>query len=271
MDKWFLFNLMPSVTSHAFYSGKASFMLPEDRYPEWVILAAEEGSFWYHFEKQEGTAAFGDLVICPPNTVLRRKALETLSYHFILFSWRAIDTQTVKVDELRIPTGKITINDTKRLAMNFQYIRKAFESNDPYSRRKISQLLFDIWYLYCTEANPPHPFLTKAKVEDPLIEELATLMRENAFQTVVIKKLAGDAGLSPVQFTRRFQAAFGTTPINYINTIRLQKAQSLLLETNLNLQQIAESCGYDNGFYFSRIFKRKLGVSPSQFRKMNQI
>jgi len=59
--------------------------------------------------------------------------------------------------------------------------------------------------------------------------------------------------------------------MNYINTIRIQKAQNLLLETSLNLQKIAEMCGYENDFYFSRIFKKKVGLSPSQFRKMNQI
>jgi len=56
-----------------------------------------------------------------------------------------------------------------------------------------------------------------------------------------------------------------------LTSLRLRKAQSLLLETNKTLEDIAEKCGYKNGFYFSRRFSKKLNISPSEYRKNNKL
>jgi transcriptional regulator GlxA family with amidase domain len=86
-----------------------------------------------------------------------------------------------------------------------------------------------------------------------------------------MKQLSSGLGISPVQFTRRFQAAYGQTPIDFLTSLRLQKAQALLLETELTLEQVADQCGYENGFYLSRMFSKKLNISPSAYRKSHRI
>ncbi|MET3208746.1 UNVERIFIED_CONTAM: transcriptional regulator GlxA family with amidase domain [Paenibacillus sp. PvR008] len=68
-----------------------------------------------------------------------------------------------------------------------------------------------------------------------------------------------------------FKTAVGLTPIRYVTTLRLEKAQTLLLETEYTLDDISGKCGYLNGFYFSRVFSTRKHISPSQYRKLNRI
>ncbi|MCZ8523462.1 helix-turn-helix domain-containing protein [Paenibacillus mucilaginosus] len=51
----------------------------------------------------------------------------------------------------------------------------------------------------------------------------------------------------------------------------MQRARTLLLETSLTLDEIADRCGYENGFYLSRIFSRKMRVPPSVYRKIHRV
>ena len=71
-------------------------------------------------------------------------------------------------------------------------------------------------------------------------------------------------------FIRNFKEYTGTTPTQYLLSLRISNAQSLLESTSCNVTEIAEIVGYNNPLYFSRLFKKQNGVSPSLFRKQVQ-
>jgi AraC-like DNA-binding protein len=62
----------------------------------------------------------------------------------------------------------------------------------------------------------------------------------------------------------------GVTPMQFINKKRVEKAQTLLLESQMELADVSHKVGFDDVFYFSRVFRKIAGVPPSQYRK-NQI
>ncbi|WP_315373425.1 helix-turn-helix transcriptional regulator, partial [Paenibacillus xylanexedens] len=88
---------------------------------------------------------------------------------------------------------------------------------------------------------------------------------------ISLQELAQRLALSPVQLTRRFREAFQETPSGYLKRVRLKKAQNLLADSSLTLNQIAERCGYENGFYLSRVFSKTLGISPSEYRRRHRV
>lgn len=92
-------------------------------------------------------------------------------------------------------------------------------------------------------------------------------LNKKAYNPIKIKDLSNSLGLSSVQFTRRFHKCIGTTPIEYITSLRLKRAQVFLLRTNNTLDCITSKCGYDNGFYFSMVFMKNLRITPSNYRK----
>lgn len=66
--------------------------------------------------------------------------------------------------------------------------------------------------------------------------------------------------------SRLFKKEVGLTILEYINTVRIRKAKSLLIDTNLSIKEIAEQTGFKNQFYFSKMFKKIQGQAPSVYR-----
>ena len=96
----------------------------------------------------------------------------------------------------------------------------------------------------------------------PIIDQL----NANPARHRSVPELAREAGLSPVQFTRRFRRLTGTSPNLYLVRRRIERASQLIQQSPLKISEIAESLGYSDVFFFSRQFKRILGFPPSHLR-----
>ena len=82
-----------------------------------------------------------------------------------------------------------------------------------------------------------------------------------------IEEYAASRGMSVSWFIRNFKLYTNTTPMQYIVSLRIANAQMLLETTNYNVTEIGNIVGYDNPLYFSRIFRKQKGISPSEYRK----
>jgi AraC-like DNA-binding protein len=262
-----LWQLRPRVSNYHFYRERRHFIRDESAFPSWVILAADEGHFRYRVQDEVGDAHFGDLIVCRPHLSFWRHAESTLSYHVISFQWLDERSQPVQVGpEMKI--GKITVADVSRLSSNFASLRSSQGRVDAWSVERRGHVLRDILQLYFMQQMEP---AVGATPTDAIIDKAARQLRENAHSQTDMKLLADSLGLSPVQFTRRFRKAMGTTPSGYLASLRLHKARTLLLETDLTIQAVAERCGYGSGLYLSRVFAQHMKTSPGQFRKTHRV
>ena len=91
-------------------------------------------------------------------------------------------------------------------------------------------------------------------------------IHEHIQDPIQTQRLASLFDLSNSRFHELFSACTGTSPGHYQLQIRLQQAQVQLTGTNKPIKDIAESCGFEDNHYFSRIFKKMFGLSPSQYR-----
>lgn len=90
---------------------------------------------------------------------------------------------------------------------------------------------------------------------------------ENKYtENISIDALAEICHYSPRHFTRVFRDTYHTTPLNYILSLRINHACSLLKESRLPITTIAVQCGFNDINYFSRIFKKRMGLTPKEFR-----
>ncbi|MFT5887167.1 MAG: AraC-like DNA-binding protein [Arcticibacterium sp.] len=86
-------------------------------------------------------------------------------------------------------------------------------------------------------------------------------------QELSVVKLAGLVSLNEDYFSRIFLRIIGVRPVVYINQVRIEKAQHLLLFTDQSLEQVAENVGYGNRTYFSKMFKSITGKTIGQYRR----
>lgn len=102
---------------------------------------------------------------------------------------------------------------------------------------------------------------------DPRILSSISYIGENLGNAITIKDLASICHLSTDHFIRLFKKEMHNTPINYINNKRIEKAQTLLITSNLPVSQIAYSLSFENASYFNRVFKQITGKSPFEFKQ----
>lgn len=95
---------------------------------------------------------------------------------------------------------------------------------------------------------------------------LNALMQRRLDATLNLDELAREAHLSKYHFVRRFRELTGHTPIQHFIYLKMQHACRLLDGTEEPVKRVAAQVGYDDPYYFSRLFKRVIGVSPQQYR-----
>lgn len=266
-----LYDHIPRLTYYRHFVGREQFFQYESVQQEWLIFAVEDGSFYFEIENHRSTASFGDLVFCPPGVVFRRVVISPVSLFVLRMIWRDDDGNELDPAELgAIPVGKVSLRNTDRLVAGYAAMKRRNEPDEQWITVSRSHYLHHIWMLYCEESEEM-PSEQSPQPVTPFIQKAAKLIHSQAFERFSLNAIAASLGVSRMQLCSKFQAEIGTTPIKYLTSLRLEKAKKLLIETNLTLDQISECCGYQNGFYLSRVFKNNCHVTPNQYRKEHRL
>ena len=112
--------------------------------------------------------------------------------------------------------------------------------------------------------NENHPFSTALKVE-----KIIEYMHHHIRDKITLAQLSDLVQWSPTYLSRAFKEITGYTIIEFFNKIKMDKAKELLLEGNNKIKEVAGALGYADEFYFSRVFKKTEGLSPSEFHSKN--
>lgn len=143
-----------------------------------------------------------------------------------------------------------------------QQICSAFRSTHALHRWRAqidaTELLFEmVTAVHANSVYHPQP-------EDGLVRA-RNYIAKHPEQTLTLEQLSQLAGLSAKHFSDVFKKTYGQSAHDYITEIRLTQAKQLMLRSGYKLKDIAHEVGYRDEFYFSRVFKKETGVSPSQY------
>jgi len=98
-------------------------------------------------------------------------------------------------------------------------------------------------------------------------DEAIHFMRENIVKRLTLKEIADYVGFSPSHFSFLFQSKTGYSPLNYFIHLKIQEACHHLDFSDMRINQVSMLVGFEDPFYFSRIFTKTMGSSPSDYRK----
>lgn len=199
-----------------------------------------------------------DLLVMCPNTIIHYKALEPWS-----INWLGLYGDTVKeyMDLLGVspqnPILHISLyNELKAVMDN---INTASEDDSFETKLSVMGLIYEFFSILIKNStvNQKTDFIIAAK----------KIFDYNFCTDISIEQIAVRLSVDPAYFSRKFTQQVGLSPKQYILNKRIERAKELLRVTNAGIFEIANSIGYDDQFYFCRIFKKISGMSPSQYRK----
>lgn len=154
----------------------------------------------------------------------------------------------------------IPIQNSETFMQDFEQIKTLllFEKN----RAKVMSVFYNVLHKLSQNKSP------NSNVLLPAIKYL----EKNCFsQDISNEVLAQKCNLSEVYFRKLFSKIYGVTPKQYILDIRINKAKQLLTEGIIKVSSISEECGFTNQYHFSRIFKLKTGLTPTDYMRQNKI
>ena len=224
--------------------------------PDNFLMLVEDGSFSFESESGRYIVSAGECAHLKQNTFYVRKIIQPAKIH--VFRYQA--PETLVDDEY------LTFRDTKRIKSTINFLNHIDNllSLDDFERK--THLFFDIINQYILE----NEYSTESKDEDLLIKSAVLKIQSRLFDNLPFTEFSKEAGLSYVQFLRRFKAYTGLTPAKYINALKMKKARELLTDGRLQIKEISEKLGFENEYYFSNFFKKNMNVSPSAYRKTIQ-
>ena len=100
------------------------------------------------------------------------------------------------------------------------------------------------------------------------IDRVMTYLNQNFEKEITLAETARLSGMTEVGFSRFFKVRSGKTFVDTVNEIRLGHASRMLIDTTHSIYEIADRCGFNNLSNFNRIFKRKKGCTPKEFRRV---
>jgi len=114
------------------------------------------------------------------------------------------------------------------------------------------------------------PFAALARstqTDDAVIADCQSWIAENYETASPVSAMIHRCGLSERSFNRRFTKATGASPMEYVHTLRLEESKQMLEAGEEPIDAIANAVGYEDGAFFGRLFRRRVGMTPMQYRR----
>ena len=123
------------------------------------------------------------------------------------------------------------------------------------------------WFLDKTSEICSNMESAREKEAVSIIEKAKSYIRDNYKKDISLDEVSREVDISPYYFSKLFKQETGGNFIEYLTEIRLRNARELLKDSGLSIKEICAESGYSDPNYFSRIFKKYEGVTPSEFRE----
>ncbi|MDX1424881.1 MAG: helix-turn-helix domain-containing protein [Kiloniellales bacterium] len=119
-----------------------------------------------------------------------------------------------------------------------------------------------------SEGQMPYAVVThRVQHSDAVIADCQSWIAEHFCCDNPVARMTERSGLNPRTFARRFRAATGYLPMEYVQALRIEEAKKLLEANFANVEEIGQMVGYEDPTFFRRLFKRRVGLTPAAYRK----
>jgi len=178
------------------------------------------------------------------------------SHHFKMFFKRNINLKSCPNSRI---DDRINLFNEILTALQLGFSKERIE----FANLTLQSLLASFFYIDTYRASKGH------QSSNP-VEQAVFFMQKNLHQSIKIKDIAEQVQLSESHLSKLFRNKTGSAPMDYFINLKMQEAIRLLSNQSMLIKEIAFSLGYNDPFYFSRIFTKHIGVNPTSFLKTSK-
>lgn len=222
------------------------FKIPQAVHSATSVMVTFQGEFDYFSDGEEKRVGPYEPVVYKKGHYYKRSVVTPIRYVLISFS-ASLEKYPVflEYDE----------HDKERIKNTVDHLKEAVQNN--LGIEVVEHLVNDLLLMSKINEQP----------QNNVLPEVINFIKEHFEESIPLDRLAEISGYSKQFLIRKFKRSYNKTPLEYITHLRLNKAKSLLIDTTQPISEIAEKCGFENQYYFSNVFKRKVGLSPLKYRQ----
>lgn len=242
--------------------------MAREQHDDYLLIYCLEGSgrLEYGAQKKRRIIRPGDLIVLPQHTPHHywTDQKNPWSIYWVHFDGSLADAFLCQLEtDLESPVLSLGIHS--RLVADFEALLDARQARHHlasylHSANQLRQLLTHIALL--------KPIARQQQEESLDLEKVHSLMQTRLHEQLDVETLANAVSLSKYHFIKKYKTLTGTTPINHFIQLKIERACHLLDVTNNGIKEVAWAVGYEDAYYFSRIFRKMMGISPSRYRAM---
>nr|WP_246480638.1 AraC family ligand binding domain-containing protein [Motiliproteus sediminis] len=254
--------LYPLGTGH--YLQARGHHMDRDSHDDYLLIYCVDGSGWLRVGAQTFEVEAGHLLILPKGLAHAYAASDTQPWtiYWVHFDGRLAEQFCLNL-AVRYERPLMQVGRNAKLTADFDsllQVRRSGYQLRPllHTANQLRQILSYAALLRTAPSNQPGFDL----------DLIHSHMQANLHRQLDLDNLAALANLSKYHFAKRYKALTGTSPINHFINLKIEHSCQLL---DLGVQTISEigyAVGYDDAYYFSRIFKKVMGISPTAYRKL---
>lgn len=231
------------------------------------FLYCLEGDGYVTIDAENINFTPGSLVIVNSNNVHATFSNSGLMKYYCLKINRAFFKENgIDIDNLQFEET-LADNQVKKLIKEIFEIYFEQSGNPKYIlmlKLKVLEFLYYLWE-NCTVSTDDKKHISDKSHR--VILEAVKYINENYFKKLSLELLSDHFGYSKYHFARMFKKYTGKTVTEHINILRCEKAAVMLASTNSTIAGISCECGFDGQSYFTEIFRKNYGITPSEYRK----
>ncbi len=272
-------NVTEIVTVH-YYEFADNFVFSGEKHDFWEMVYVDCGSVEIRRDEESVILRQGEIVFHKPNEFHSIKSHRSSPNVFVLsfvcrsYAMRFFERFSAVLDKTLKPFLESIVAEAESayvIPKNDTGMKKLEKKPSPPmgSEQLIKTYLEQLLILLIrkmTNSRTPSVFPSKENLESHLARSVKDFLSENAGQTLRIGDICEKFGYSKAYLSRLFKQQCGCTMADYFIKKKIEYAKRLIRENKYNFTEISDRLSFDNPQYFSRVFKRVTGITPTAFR-----
>lgn len=261
------FRANPKTGVEVCYKERApDYTLPQDRHDFWELLYVDKGFVNIRLEERQHVVSQGEFILIAPNQSHGVLPSTSVAPFYITAHFQTNLKRLHELTDAVVQGGE----EGRRLLVDLLRER----TSGAYGAETLTRCYLTEFLIRAVRDResgrraPERTTYFQANAAKRPVAVAMEFLKRNLHRPLTLDDIAKAAGVSNSHLEHLFKSQTGSSVMNCLQEARIQHAKTLLLESGLNISQIAEQSGYSSIHLFSRRFKKAVSVAPSQYAKM---